>query len=361
VLDTWFSSALWPFAILGWPETTPELDAWYPGTLNTTAREIIRLWENRMIFSGLELLGDVPFSHVIIHTTVLASDGRRMSKSLGTGLDPMELVGKHGADATRYGLLKLTSSQDVRFSEGAVEEGRKLANKLWNVSRLILANVGDATPEPRPHALEEHWIAWRLDQAQAQLEEHYSVFDFSPAMGVLYHLTFDDFCDWYAEAIKARLYDADEDAQATALANLERLLTLLHPAMPHVTEEIWSNLPAREERLIVSPWPEPLGADDVSAEFEPIRVAAEVFRRAGVRAPLEGDQQRIFDAVAKPDRAKVDGANVEAEAARLRGEIERAEKMLSNERFVQNAPGDVVEAEREKLERYRRELDALGV
>ncbi len=360
VLDTWFSSALWPFAILGWPETTPELDAWYPGTLNTTAREIIRLWENRMIFSGLELLGDVPFSHVIIHTTVLASDGRRMSKSLGTGLDPMELVEKHGADATRYGLLKLTSSQDVRFSEGAVEEGRKLANKLWNVSRLILANVGDASHELRPRALEEHWIAWRLDQAQAQLDEHYAAFDFSPAMGVLYHLTFDDFCDWYAEAIKARLYDADEDAQATALANLERLLKLLHPAMPHVTEEIWSNLPAREERLIVSPWPEAVGADDVSAEFEPIRVAAEVFRRAGVCAPLEGDQQRIFDAVVKPDRAKVDGANVEAEAARLRGEIERAEKMLSNERFVQNAPGDVVEAEREKLERYRRELDALS-
>jgi valyl-tRNA synthetase len=179
-------------------------------------------------------------------------------------------------------------------------------------------------------------------------------------MGVLYHATFDDFCDWYAEAIKPRLYDGDEDAQATALANLERLLKLLHPAMPHVTEEIWSNLPAREERLIVSAWPEPAGAEDVSAEFEPIRVAAEVFRRAGVRAPLEDEQQRIFDAVVKPDRAKVDGGNVEAEAERLRGEIERAEKMLSNERFVQNAPGDVVEAEREKLERYRRELDALS-
>jgi valyl-tRNA synthetase len=360
VLDTWFSSALWPFAILGWPETTPELDAWYPGTLNTTAREIIRLWENRMIFSGLELMGEVPFRQVIIHTTVLASDGRRMSKSLGTGLDPMELVEEHGADATRYGLLKLTSSQDVRFSEGAIEEGRKLAIKLWNVSRLILANVGDATPELRPHALEEHWISWRLDEAQAQLDEHYAAFDFSPAMGVLYHLTFDDFCDWYAEAIKPRLYDGDEDAQATALANLERLLKLLHPAMPHVTEEIWSNLPAREERLIVSPWPEAVGAEDVSAEFEPIRVAAEVFRRAGVRAPLDGEQERIFEAVVKPDRAKVDGANVEAEAARLRGEIERAEKMLANERFVQNAPGDLVEAEREKLERYRRELDALS-
>jgi valyl-tRNA synthetase len=284
-----------------------------------------------------------------------------MSKSLGTGLDPLELIDRHGADATRYGLLKLTSSQDVRFSEGAIEEGRKLANKLWNVSRLILANVGEARPEQRPAALEERWIAWRLDQAQAQVEGHFAAFDFSPATSVLYHVTFDDFCDWYAEAIKPRLYDGDEDAQATALANLERLLKLLHPVMPHVTEEIWLNLPDRESRLIVAPWPEPVGAEPVGEAFEPIQTAAEVFRRAGVRPQLEGEQERIFDAVVRPDRAKVDGGNLEAEAARLRGEIARAEGMLANERFVANAPGEVVEAEREKLERYRRELDALGV
>jgi valyl-tRNA synthetase len=360
VLDTWFSSALWPFAILGWPEQTPELEAWYPGTLNTTAREIIRLWENRMIFAGLELLGEEPFRHVIIHTTVLASDGRRMSKSLGTGLDPLDLVAEHGADATRYGLLKLSSSQDVRFSEGAIEEGRKLANKLWNVSRLILANVGEARPELRPRALEEQWIAWRLDRAQAQLDEHLAAFEFSPATDVLYHASFDDFCDWYAEAIKPRMYEGDEDARTTALAHLERLLKLLHPVMPHVTEEIWSNLPDRGTRLILAPWPEAAGAEDVDAAFEPIRTAAEVFRRAGARAELDEEQQRIFDAVVKPARVKVDGGNVEAEVERLRAEITRAEGMLANERFVQNAPGDVVEAEREKLERYRRELDALS-
>jgi len=177
---------------------------------------------------------------------------------------------------------------------------------------------------------------------------------------VLYHLTFDDFCDWYAEAIKPRLYDGDEDAQATALANLERLLALLHPVLPHVTEEIWSNLPDRETRLIVAPWPEPLGAEPAGEAFEPIQTAAEVFRRAGVRPQLDEEQQRIFDAVVKPERAKTDGVNVEAEAARLRGEIARAEGMLANERFVSNAPGEVVEAEREKLERYRRELDALS-
>jgi valyl-tRNA synthetase len=359
VLDTWFSSALWPFAILGWPETTPELEAWYPGTLNTTAREIIRLWENRMIFSGLELMGEIPFSAVIIHTTVLATDGRRMSKSLGTGIDPLDLIDRFGADATRYGLLKLSSSQDVRFSEGALDEGRKLANKLWNVARLILTNAGDARPEQRPQALEERWIARRLDQSQALLEGRFHRFEFSPATDVLYHVTFDDFCDWYAEAIKQRLYDGDEDAQATALANLEWLLKLLHPVMPHVTEEIWSNLPDRETRLIVAPWPENLGVEDVELEFEPIRTAAEVFRRSGARASLNDEQQRIFDAVVKPDRVKVDGGNVEAEVERLRGEIARAEGMLANERFVQNAPENVVEAEREKLERYRRELDAL--
>jgi valyl-tRNA synthetase len=359
VLDTWFSSALWPFAILGWPEETPELDAWYPGTLNTTAREIIRLWENRMIFTGLELMGERPFDDVIIHSTVLAPDGRRMSKSLGTGIDPRDVIAEHGADATRYGLLKISSTQDVRFSFGAIEEGRKLANKLWNVARLILANVGDAQPDLRPEALEERWIIGRLSAAQAELERGLGAFDFAHSTSVLYHLTFDDYCDWYAEAIKPRLYDGDEDAQMTALATLEWLLKLLHPVMPHVTEEIWSNLPARESRLIRAPWPEPAaGLSDAQLDFEPIQAAAEVFRRAGVRAKLDGDQERIFEAVVKPDRAKANG-DADAEIERLRTEIERAERMLANERFVAKAPEDVVAAEREKLDRYRRELDAL--
>ena len=360
VLDTWFSSALWPFATLGWPDDTDDLRAFYPGDLNTTARDIIRLWENRMIFSGLELMGDVPFSNVVIHSLVHAPTGGRMSKSLGTGMNPLALIERYGADATRYGLMKMASSQDVTFSEGAIEEGRKLANKLWNVSRLILANVGEARPEQRPRALEERWIAWRLDQAQAQLDEHFGAFDFSPATSVLYHVTFDDFCDWYAEAIKPRLYDGDADAQATALANLERLLKLLHPVLPHVTEEIWSNLPDREGRLIVASWPEPVGAEPAAEAFEPIQTAAEVFRRAGVKPQLGAEQQRIFDAVVRPDRAKADGGNVDAEVARLRGEISRAEGMLANERFVANAPDSVVAAEREKLERYKRELDALA-
>ena len=357
VLDTWFSAALWPFAILGWPEQTPELEAWYPGTLNTTARDIIRLWENRMIFSGLELRGEIPFGHVIIHTTVLAADGRRMSKSLGTGFDPLDLIAEHGTDATRYGLLKMSSSQDVRFAIGAVEEGRKLANKLWNASRLVLG-AGPAESEPSPNAVEERWIFARLDETRAEVDADLTAFDFAHAVDRLYHLTFDDFCDWYLEAIKPRL--GEPQVRATALAALERLLELLHPVMPHVTEEIWSHLPDRETRLIVAPWPEPDSRFSANLHaLDRAQEAAAIFRRSGVRAELDGDDLRIFDAVVRPDRVKTDG-NAEAEVERLRKEIARAEGMLANERFTSKAPPEVVEAEREKLERYRRELDAIS-
>ena len=361
VLDTWFSSALWPFATLGWPNDTSELDRYYPGNVNSTAREIIRLWENRMIFSGLFLMGEIPFTDVIIHSTVLAPDGRRMSKSLGTGIDPMEPIAEHGADATRYGLLKISSTQDVRFSMGAIEEGRKLANKLWNVSRLILQNAENVTPTLRPHALEERWILARIDAVRAEVEEAWGRFDFATATNALYHLTFDDFCDWYAEAIKPRLYDNEKDAIATAMATLERLLALLHPVVPHVTEEIWSHLPNRKARLIVSPWLEPddTHADVISALVR-VQAAAQTFRRSGVMVELPTeDERRIFNAVVRPERIKATG-DVEAERARLQKEIARSQGMLANERFVVNAPPDVVTAEREKLERYQVELDALG-
>ncbi len=165
VLDTWFSSALWPFATLGWPDDTDDLRAFYPGDLNTTARDIIRLWENRMIFAGLELMGDVPFRDVVIHSLVHAPTGGRMSKSLGTGMNPIAQIETYGADATRYGLMKMASSQDSTFAEGAIEEGRKLANKLWNASRLLI-QAGVTTVEERPAALEERWILARLAATQ---------------------------------------------------------------------------------------------------------------------------------------------------------------------------------------------------
>ena len=361
VLDTWFSSQLWPFATLGWPEDTAELRAWYPNDVSSTDRGIIFLWEARMIMAGLELMGEVPFHTVNIHSTINAPDGRRMSKSLGTGIDPLEPIEQYGADATRYGLLKNSSTQDVRFSTGTIEEGRKLANKLWNVSRLILQNTEGARVEAAPRDLEERWILARIDATRAEVEDAWRRYEFAASTDALYHLTFDDFCDWYAEAIKPRLYEDDPDAAATALAALERLLVLLHPVMPHVTEEIWSQLPDRGSRLIVSPWLESdsrFAAD--AGEFDRVQEAAQIFRRSGVEVELgSDDERRIFAAVVRPERARVSD-NRDAEIERLRKEVARGEGMLANDPFVANAPAEVVAAEREKLERYRRELAALA-
>jgi valyl-tRNA synthetase len=255
----------------------------------------------------------------------------------------------------------MASSQDVRFSEGAIEEGRKLANKLWNVARLILQSAGDATPDERPQTVEERWILARLSETQREVERLLAAFQFSHLVDELYHLTFDDFCDWYAEAIKPRLRDGDDDAAATALVALERLLRLLHPVMPHVTEEVWSHLPARETRLIVAPWPTAEETYDADLDaLDRVQEAAQIFRRSAVQVELgSDDERRIFAAVVRPERARTNG-NADAEIDRLRKEIARAEGMLENERFVQNARPEVVQGERDKLARYRRELDALG-
>ncbi len=366
VLDTWFSSALWPFATLGWPDKTEDLASFYPGNVNSTAREIIFLWVARMIMAGLELVDDVPFEDVIIHSTVLAPDGRRMSKSLGTGIDPLGVIDEHGADATRYGLCKMSSTQDVRFSYGFIEEGRKLANKLWNVSRLIVGSLPEGTAaEARPATLEERWILSRIAAARAEVDDALARFDFAALAQVLYRLTFDDFCDWYAEAIKPRLHESDPNTCATALYALERLLSLLHPVMPHVTEEVWHHLPDHEGTLIRAAWPDAGGADrDEPAEdvFVRLREIATTYRRSGVVASLDGlddDARRVLATVVRLDGATPTG-DVDAELERLDAEIARAEQMLGNEKFVDRAPEEVVGAEREKLERYRRERDALG-
>jgi valyl-tRNA synthetase len=358
VLDTWFSSALWPFATLGWLEQTPELERFYPGDVCSTGRDINFLWVSRMIWAGIELMGEVPFTAVNYHSMILAPDGRRMSKSLGTGIDPTDLIADHGADATRYGLLKMSSTQDVRFSAGSIEEGRKLANKLWNASRLLLqAGTGDEVAL-RPGTVEERWILARIDAARAEIEERLAAFEFARAVQLLYRLTFDDFCDWYLEAIKPRLYEGDADARATALGALERLLKLLHPIMPHVSEEIWSHLPGRRTRLVIAPWPEPVkdfsGDDDALAQAQ---LAARIYRRSGVRVTLAGDSKRIFETVVRPTDGQGD---VAGEIERLRKEVVRSQRMLENPSFVDRAPREIVEAEEAKLEQYRAELEALG-
>jgi len=401
VLDTWFSSALWPFATLGWPEDTPELRAFYPTDVLSTARDIIYLWVARMIMSSIEFLDEIPFSDVYIHSVIQAPDGRRMSKSLGTGIDPLELIDSHGADALRFGLLAMSSSQDVRFSEAKVQQGRDLANKLWNASRLILLNAGDAEPTPSTDAPEDRWILSRLERTVELVGERLDGFDFAHAALELYRFVYSDLCDWYLEIVKPRLYDGPDQGDLSAAANLlhvlGRTLAMAHPLMPFVTEEIWSYMPSRDSELIVAPYPiAETDRFDAEAEAE-VAAAIELTRslrrwrelagvapgsalraRAGGEvhplvlrlARLELDGDRGDEAVAAVGTIEIlpsAGLDPEAVAARieelrerLRGEVRRAEGKLANEKFVANAPADVVDDEREKLERYRAELEELG-
>ena len=276
-----------------------------------------------MIFSGLEMVGEIPFSHVIIHTTVLAADGRRMSKSLGTGFDPLDLVAEHGADATRYGLLKMSSSQDVRFAIGAIEEGRKLANKLWNASRLLLG-AGPREGEPSPEAVEERWIYARLDETRREVDADLEAFDFAHAVDrpLPRHLRRllrlvprgDQAAPRRAAGPRDGHRRARAAAQAAAPGDAPRDRgDLVAPARPrHAADR---RAVARARRAF---------AADLHA-LDRAQEAAAIFRRSGVRAGLDGDDQRIFDAVVRPERAKTDG-NAEAELERLRKEIARAER-----------------------------------
>src|SRR3954447_14187923 len=200
VLDTLFSSALWPFATLGWPRSTPELRAFYPTDVLSTARDILFLWVARMIMMGLEFVHEVPFSDVYVHSVIQAPDGRRMSKSLGTGIDPLDEIERHGADALRFGLLAMTSTQDVRFSEARVRQGRDLANKMWNASRLVLMEArDDVEPGPRSSRVEDRWIASRLQRAVRSVSESTEAYDFAHAALDLYDFFWSELCDWYLE------------------------------------------------------------------------------------------------------------------------------------------------------------------
>ncbi|MET0750060.1 MAG: valine--tRNA ligase [Solirubrobacterales bacterium] len=396
VLDTWFSSALWPFATLGWPEDTPHLRAFYPTSFLTTAREIIFLWVARMVMMGIEFAGAIPFRDVYVHPVVQAPDGRRMSKSLGTGIDPLDEIDVHGADALRFGMLAISSTQDVRYSPERVQQGRDLATKMWNASRLILLNAGDARPAPRTERPEDRWILTRLDAAVAGFEASIEGYDFAHAVLGFYAFLWSEFCDWYLEIVKPRLYDGDPDAAANLLHVLDQVLRLAHPAMPFVTEEIWGYLPDREQLLIVSPKPsrdpslvDSEAASAIEREIEQVREARRwrdllgVPAAAVLEARIEGELPEFVTRLARLQRSEAggeaiatigpveilasgdvdaDGARerIEAERERLRGEIERIERKLGNQGFVAKAPPEVVEGERKKLADYRAELDRLG-
>jgi valyl-tRNA synthetase len=400
VLDTWFSSALWPFATLGWPDTeTPEFRAFFPTDVLVTARDIISLWVARMIMTSLEFTEQVPFTDVYVHSVIQAPDGRRMSKSLGTGIDPLDEISEHGADALRFGLLAMTSTQDVRFSQARVQQGRDLANKMWNASRLVLMEArDDVDAGPRSEHVEDRWIASRLQRAIRSVSDSIDSYSFSHAALDLYDFFWSELCDWYLEIVKPRLYDGDEDASATLLWALEQVLALAHPIMPFVTEEIYSYLPdPGAEALVIHPFPEADdGLIDEAAEDEIGQAIAltRALRRwrqlAGVpvkqvlaarsengrphelvsrlaKVEFSGDGGEPIASVAGVELLETEGVDPEAVAARieerrdkLRGEVKRGEGKLSNEGFVAKAPADVVDAEREKLAAYRAELEELG-
>jgi valyl-tRNA synthetase len=407
VLDTWFSSALWPFATLGWPEQTPQLRAFYPTDVLSTARDIIFLWVARMVMLGVEFTGQLPFADVPVHATIQAPDGRRMSKSLGTGIDPLEVIDVQGADALRFGLLAMSSAQDVKFSHDRVKQGQELANKLWNASRLVVQGVAAGVePAPRPETVEDRWILSVLERATERITELYESFELSRAALELYDVLWDEVCDWYLELVKPRLYDESADraaVSATLLHVLERVLKLMHPVMPFVTEEIWSYLPGERPLLAASEWPvmdasriDP-GAEEVverlkeavtalrryredvgakAAARPRARLAAEGYEEVReqvarlARFELAEDSGDPVAAVAVPGgavevlpSADIDPQEAERRraerAAVLRDEIARAEVKLANEKFVAKAPAEIVDGEREKLARFRAELDEL--
>jgi valyl-tRNA synthetase len=423
VLDTWFSSGLWPFATLGWPEETAALKAFYPTDVLSTARDILFLWVARMVMLGLRFPGDIPFRDVYIHSVIQAPDGRRMSKSLGTGIDPLALIEggprppvftqggdfpAYGADAVRFGLLAMSSTQDVRFSEEKVAQGAQLTNKLFNASRLILLNAPESVePAARPSTVEDRWILSRLQAAKAEAAERIAAFDFSKLALGLYDFVFGELCDWYLELVKPRLYDGDEDAQATVLHVLRETLALAHPVIPFVTEEIWelrfgaggSDLLAAQQMPGVDDALRDAAAEtQVATAIEAIRVlrnwreSIDCKPKVIVRATLAGDAYgEAAPLIARMARFEWAGANGEqpgatvpipgggvvhvlptegvdlgaadrkrdAERKRLEGEIKRAEGKLSNEKFVAKAPPALVEEERAKLERLKAELAAL--
>jgi valyl-tRNA synthetase len=423
VLDTWFSSGIWPFVTLGWPEQTAALRAFYPTDVLSTARDILFLWVARMIMFGLEFMREIPFDDVYVHPVIQAPDGRRMSKSLGTGIDPLYLIDggprppvfeeggefpAYGADAVRFGLLASSSTQDVRFNEERVAQGRQLANKLWNASRLVLLRVpeGAGVPERAPAAetIEDRWILSRLQAAKRDVTRAIDGFEFHVAALRLYDFVYGELCDWYLEMIKPRLYaDDNRPVCEFALHVLGETLALAHPIIPFVTEEIWSHVPGADGLLMVRRYPEPDAAlVDEAAE-------ADVGRAIAATQELRGWRDRVGAAAGKPVSARLEAvgydstaehvarlarvawssdggepvatvgvpggtiavlaseavdleaaaARAKAQRATLEKEIARAEGKLADQGFVTKAPAKVVEKERKKLEELKRELADL--
>lgn len=326
VLDTWFSSALWPFATLGWPKDTPELRYFHPTDVLVTARDIIYLWVARMIFSSLEYLGEIPFSDVYIYATVMNEEGKRMSKSLGTGVDPLGMIDKVGADALRFALMQQAGkNQDIRFSEKRVENVRNFGNKIWNASRFVIMNLEAEHPElaegpgevrvigkraPSPLAgegwgeglLQDRWILSRLNRTIETVNKGFTNYDIDDAANTLYEFVWSEFCDWYIELAKPRLRaEGEVRTQVKAVLSyvLETALRLLHPIMPFITEEIWQALPHEGESIMIASFPEcDPNLIDESTESE-MEIVMDVVRAArNLRAELGTPPSKKVDVIA---------------------------------------------------------------
>ena len=422
-LDTWFSSALWPFSTLGWPEKTPELEYFYPTDVLVTGYDIIFFWVVRMMFSGLGHMGEVPFKNVLIHGLVRDSQGRKMSKSLGNGIDPLEVIDKYGADALRLTLVTGNApGNDMRFYWERVEASRNFANKVWNASRFIMMNLDKA--EDKKVSLDEltpadKWILSKLNTLAEDVTENMENFDLGVAVGKIYDFIWEEFCDWYIEMVKPRLYNDADTTKAAALYTLKTVLIeslkLLHPYMPFITEEIFCNLQDDEESIMISEWPVYKEEYNFPVEENAIETIKEAVR--GIRnmrtsmnvAPSrkakvyvvsqDAALRRIFengkvffaslgyaseviiqdgkggidsDAVSvvipngtiyMPFAELVDIAKeierLEAEEKRLTGELARVNGMLSNERFVSKAPAAKIQEEKDKLEKYTQMMEQV--
>jgi len=417
VLDTWFSSALWPFSTMGWPdEGAADLKRYYPTDALVTGYDIIFFWVSRMIFQGLEFTGKRPFKDVLIHGLVRDAEGRKMSKSLGNGVDPMDVIDQYGADSLRYFLATGSSpGQDLRYSTEKVESVWNFANKIWNASRFALMNMGELTYEDidlnGKKSVADEWILTRLNETIETVTNLAEKYEFGEVGRALYNFIWDDFCDWYIEMAKLPLYGEEETAKKTTRSVLayvlDQTMRLLHPFMPFITEEIWQNLPHKGESITVAEWPKVRPELSNHEASEQMKLLVEIIRsvrniRAEVNTPMSkkiamiihAHDEKILDTLetnkaylerfcnpemltigvgaAAPEKAMtavVSGAeiylplqgliNIEEEIARLEREleklnkeVERVQKKLANEKFVAKAPAQVVEEERAKEKDY---------
>ena len=420
VLDTWFSSALWPFSTLGWPDSTEDLKRYYPTDTLVTGYDIITFWVSRMIFSGLEHMGEKPFSTVFIHGLVRDAQGRKMSKSLGNGIDPLKVIEEYGADALRFALATGNApGNDMRFSDEKIEAARNFANKLWNASRFVLMNLTESDEELLAPAaesdltIEDKWILSKFNRLAKSVNDNVANYEIGVALAEIYSFTWDTFCDWYIEMAKSRIFEGGAPAltaKRTLVKVLSGILGLLHPYMPFITEEIYQAIPHTSESIMISEYPtynEALVYTEAEEDVERIIacITAIRTRRAEMNVPpskkaklyvvtkyedtfknaskileklasasevilTEGyesddavmiatDAGRLYIPLAEVIDFEKERARLTAEMKKNDGEIERIEKKLANEGFVAKAPAAVIEGEKAKLKKYLEVKESL--